>query len=199
MHSFVSSRAGRWLAALALVLSSAVWAAAQPAPVVDPVFLESMKYRNIGPFRGGRVTAVSGVPQQMHTFYMGSTGGGVWRTEDAGQTWRNLTDGQLKSGSIGAIAVAPSDPNVIYVGTGSACPRGNVSAGDGIYRVDRRRKDLDAHRTPGSRPDREDPRPSRRTRTWSTRPCSDTSSDPTRIAVSTDPRTGARTGRRSST
>jgi photosystem II stability/assembly factor-like uncharacterized protein len=93
-----------------------------------------MKYRNIGPFRGGRVTAVAGVVQQMHTFYMGSTGGGVWRTDDAGQTWRNLTDGQLKSGSIGAVAVAPSDPNVIYVGTGSACPRGNVSAGDGIYR-----------------------------------------------------------------
>jgi photosystem II stability/assembly factor-like uncharacterized protein len=109
-------------------------AGAQPAPVVDPVFLESMKYRSIGPFRGGRVTAVAGVPQQMHTFYMGSTGGGVWRTEDAGQTWRNLTDGQLKSASIGAVAVAPSDPNVIYVGTGSACPRGNVSAGDGLYR-----------------------------------------------------------------
>jgi len=93
-----------------------------------------MKYRSIGPYRGGRVTAVGGVAQQMHTFYMGSTGGGVFRTDDAGQTWRNLTDGQLKSGSIGAIAVAPSDPNVIYVGTGSACPRGNVSAGDGIYR-----------------------------------------------------------------
>ncbi len=120
--------------ALALVLSSAVSAAAQPTPRIDPVFLDSMKYRNIGPFRGGRVTAVAGVAQQMHTFYMGSTGGGVWRTDDAGQTWRNVTDGQLKSASIGALAVAPSDPNVIYVGTGSACPRGNVSAGDGIYR-----------------------------------------------------------------
>ncbi len=117
-----------------LVLSTAASAAAQPSPAIDPVFLDSMKYRNIGPYRGGRVTAVAGVSQQMHTFYMGSTGGGVWRTEDAGQTWRNVTDGQLKSSSIGAIAVAPSDPNVIYVGTGSACPRGNISAGDGIYR-----------------------------------------------------------------
>ena len=134
MHSFGSSRAVLWMTALALVLSSARWAAAQPPPTIDPVFLDSMKYRSIGPYRGGRVTAVAGVAQQMHTFYMGSTGGGVWRTEDAGQTWRNLTDGQVKSGSIGAIAVAPSDPNVIYVGTGSACPRGNVSAGDGIYR-----------------------------------------------------------------
>ena len=65
---------------------------------------------------------------------MGSTGGGVWRTDDAGQNWRNLTDGQIDAGSIGSIAVAPSDPNVIYVGTGSACPRGNVSAGVGMYR-----------------------------------------------------------------
>jgi photosystem II stability/assembly factor-like uncharacterized protein len=121
-------------AMLALVLLSAGWAMAQPAPTLDPLFLDSMKYRSIGPYRGGRVTTVAGVVQSLHTFYMGSTGGGVWRTEDAGQTWRNLTDGQLKSGSIGAIAVAPSDPNVIYVGTGSACPRGNVSAGDGIYR-----------------------------------------------------------------
>jgi len=134
MHSFGSSRAVLWMTALALALSSTKWAEAQPAPTIDPVFLDSMKYRSIGPYRGGRVTAVAGVAQQMHTFYMGSTGGGVWRTEDAGQTWRNLTDGQVKSGSIGAIAVAPSDPNVIYVGTGSACPRGNVSAGDGIYR-----------------------------------------------------------------
>ena len=134
MQSLASSRASLGMAALALVLSSAVRAAAQPSPAIDPVFLDSMKYRSIGPYRGGRVTAVTGVGQQMHTFYMGSTGGGVWRTDDAGQTWRNLTDGQLKSGSIGAIAVAPSDPNVIYVGTGSACPRGNVSAGDGIYR-----------------------------------------------------------------
>ncbi len=134
MHSFAPSRTGRWMAAVAFFLSPAGWAAAQPTPTIDPVFLDSMKYRSIGPYRGGRVTAVTGVAQQMHTFYMGSTGGGVWRTDDAGQTWRNVTDGQLKSGSIGAVAVAPSDPNVIYVGTGSACPRGNVSAGDGIYR-----------------------------------------------------------------
>jgi photosystem II stability/assembly factor-like uncharacterized protein len=132
MPSFAFSRAARFMAAL--ILMTAAWAGAQPAPSIDPAFLDSMKYRSIGPYRGGRVTAVAGVAREMHTFYMGSTGGGVWRTDDAGQTWRNVTDGQLKSGSIGAIAVAPSDPNVIYVGTGSACPRGNVSAGDGIYR-----------------------------------------------------------------
>jgi photosystem II stability/assembly factor-like uncharacterized protein len=132
MKSRGSNRRGA-LAAL-FVLATAGWALTQPAPSIEPSYLNSLKYRNIGPFRGGRATAVAGVPQQMHTFYMGSTGGGVWRTDDAGETWRNLTDGQLKSGSIGAIAVAPSDPNVIYVGTGSACPRGNVSAGDGVYK-----------------------------------------------------------------
>ena len=107
---------------------------AEPEPAVDPAFLASMEYRSIGPFRGGRVTAVAGVADETHTYYMGSTGGGVWRTGDAGLTWRNLTDGQIAAGSIGAIAVAPSDANVLYVGTGSACPRGNVSAGVGMYK-----------------------------------------------------------------
>ncbi|HSF17627.1 MAG TPA: glycosyl hydrolase [Vicinamibacteria bacterium] len=119
------------------VLAAFPWTqmvAAEPEPAIDPVFLESLEYRNIGPFRGGRVTAVAGVADEIHTFYMGSTGGGVWRTDDAGQTWRNLTDGQIAAGSIGAIAVAPSDANVVYVGTGSACPRGNISAGIGMYR-----------------------------------------------------------------
>jgi len=109
-------------------------ALAQPEPTIDEAFLEAMEYRSIGPYRGGRVTAVSGVNDSLHTFYMGSTGGGVWRTDDADQNWENLTDGQIDTGSIGSIAVAPSDPNVIYVGTGSAYPRGNVSAGVGMYR-----------------------------------------------------------------
>jgi photosystem II stability/assembly factor-like uncharacterized protein len=101
---------------------------------VDPVYLSAFTYRNVGPYRGGRVTAVAGVPQHPFTFYMGSTGGGVFKTEDAGVSWRNVTDGQLRVGGIGAIAVAPSDPNVVYVGTGSAEPRGNVSPGIGMYR-----------------------------------------------------------------
>ncbi|MFW6198580.1 MAG: WD40/YVTN/BNR-like repeat-containing protein, partial [Acidobacteriota bacterium] len=78
--------------------------------------------------------AFAGVPGDRHTFYMGSTGGGVWRTTDAGETWVSLTDGQIDAGGIGAIALAPSDPNVIYMGTGSACIRGNVSPGIGAYR-----------------------------------------------------------------
>ena len=142
--------------------------------------LNSMSYRLVGPFRGGRVTTVAGVPGDSMTYYMGSTGGGVWKTTDAGKTWFNVSDvtrrleprteaeimGEVDanlaefglvrepmgglpdaastwtrrqgdafgSSSIGAIAVAPSDPNVLYVGTGSACPRGNISPGDGIYK-----------------------------------------------------------------
>jgi photosystem II stability/assembly factor-like uncharacterized protein len=107
---------------------------AAPAATYDGNLLKGLEYRNIGPFRGGRVTAVAGVPSDILTFYMGSTGGGVWKTTDGGTSWMNVSDGQIGAGSIGAIAVADSDPNVIYVGTGSACPRGNISPGDGLYK-----------------------------------------------------------------
>lgn len=93
-----------------------------------------LQYRNIGPTRGGRSTAVAGIASRPNTFFMGTTGGGVWRTDDSGITWNNITDGQISVGSIGAVRVAPSDPNVIYVGTGSADPRGNISVGKGMYR-----------------------------------------------------------------
>ena len=96
--------------------------------------ISKLEYRNIGPYRGGRSTAVAGVVGERDTFYMGPTGGGVWKTTDGGATWRPVADKTLGAGSIGAIAVAPSDPNVVYVGTGSTCPRGNVSPGDGAYR-----------------------------------------------------------------
>ena len=105
-----------------------------PNVTVKPEHFSALKYRMIGPTRGGRVTAVEGVPSQPYTFYMGATGGGVWKTADGGSTWNNLSDGFFKAGSIGAIAAAFSDPNVVYVGTGSACPRGNVSPGVGIYK-----------------------------------------------------------------
>jgi photosystem II stability/assembly factor-like uncharacterized protein len=102
---------------------------------VDPGLFQSMRYRNIGPFRGGRVTAVTGVPGRPFTFYMGATGGGVWKTTDAGTTWTNISDGYFNTTGIGAIAVAPSDPNVIYVGTGESPVRGvKTSHGDGVYR-----------------------------------------------------------------
>jgi photosystem II stability/assembly factor-like uncharacterized protein len=107
---------------------------AQSPAGLDGSLLEGLQYRCIGPHRGGRVTAVEGIPSRPFTFLMGSTGGGVWKTTDAGISWQNISDKYFEAGSIGAIAVAPSDPNVIYVGTGSADPRGNVSAGCGLYR-----------------------------------------------------------------
>ncbi len=100
-----------------------------------------MRYRNIGPTRGGRVVAVAGDPVNKATFYFGSTGGGVWKTDDAGTTWRNVSDGYFQWASVGALAVAPSDPNVIYAGMGESTIRGNVSRGDGVY------KSTDAGRT----------------------------------------------------
>ena len=96
--------------------------------------LAAVTFRELGPFRGGRVTAVDGVPGEPHTFYFGSTGGGVWKTESAGQAWTNVTDGWLDVGSIGAVEVADGDPDIIYVGTGSADIRGNVSVGRGVWR-----------------------------------------------------------------
>lgn len=100
----------------------------------DPAHYQALRFRHIGPFRGGRSTTVTGIPDEPFTFYMGSTGGGVFKTTDAGMSWANVSDGFFEVGSIGAIAVADANPNVVYVGTGSACPRGNISPGIGMYR-----------------------------------------------------------------
>ena len=97
-------------------------------------FYSTLKYRSIGPNRGGRVTAITGVPAQPRTFYMGSTGGGIWKTIDAGHSWRNISDGQISTGSMGAIDVALSNPNIIFAGTGSSKIRSNVSIGRGMYK-----------------------------------------------------------------
>lgn len=96
--------------------------------------LRGFDFRMVGPARGGRATTVTGVRERPFEFWMGSTGGGVWKTENAGMSWTNVSDDDFAVGSIGAVAVAPSDPEVIWVGTGSACPRGNVSVGNGVYR-----------------------------------------------------------------
>jgi hypothetical protein len=97
--------------------------------------LEGLEWRLVGPWRGGRVTAVTGVRGQPNLYYMGATGGGVWKTENAGATWENLSDEYFKVGTIGAVAVAESDRNVIYVGTGEAPIRGvTTSHGDGMYK-----------------------------------------------------------------
>ena len=101
----------------------------------DESLYQDLKWRNIGPFRGGRSTAVAGVTSRPLTYYFGSTGGGVWKTTNAGKNWINISDGFFQTGSVGAIAVAESDPNVIYVGMGEAPVRGVMtSSGDGVYK-----------------------------------------------------------------
>jgi photosystem II stability/assembly factor-like uncharacterized protein len=103
-------------------------------PSVDPAFFNGMHYRLVGPSRGGRVTTVTGVPSQPKTFYMGVASGGLFRTTDGGATWIAITDGKVPLGSTGCVAVADSDPNVIYLGTGSDDVRSNVSTGRGMYK-----------------------------------------------------------------
>jgi photosystem II stability/assembly factor-like uncharacterized protein len=100
---------------------------------VDPSLLKGLQYRLVGPSRGGRVTTVTGVPSQPRTFYMGVASGGLFRTTDNGANWMPITDGKVPVGSTGSVAVADSDPNVIYLGTGSDDVRSNVSTGRGVY------------------------------------------------------------------
>lgn len=107
----------------------------EQASTFDAKLFDGLKWRNIGPFRGGRSNAITGVIGQPNLYYVGYTGGGVWKTEDAGLHWKNISDGSLKSGSVGDIAVADSDPNVIYVGMGEHAVRGVMTTyGDGIYK-----------------------------------------------------------------
>src|SRR4051794_28976228 len=108
-------------------------AKAEDSKPEDALF-KGMKYRVIGPFRGGRSLTASGIAGDPTTYYFGSTGGGVWKSTDGAMTWTPVFDKEGTS-SIGSLAVAPSDPNIVYVGTGEACLRGNISHGDGIYKT----------------------------------------------------------------
>ena len=122
------------VAVLALLTAqSASMLKAQGANYDDHLW-SGLSYRSVGPIRGGRVTAVTGVASEPLTFYMGSTGGGVWKTTDAGHSFVNVSDGFFAVASIGAVEVAPSDPNIVYVGTGSSKIRSNVSIGRGMYK-----------------------------------------------------------------
>ncbi|HJZ83968.1 MAG TPA: glycoside hydrolase [Polyangia bacterium] len=115
---------------LLLVLAASGRAAAQP---FAPDLWKELKWRSIGPYRGGRTKAAVGIPDQPHVFYVGVCNGGVWKTNDAGRTWQPLFDEQ-PTGSIGALAIAPSQPNILYVGSGEGLQRPDLSTGDGIYK-----------------------------------------------------------------
>ncbi|MEQ9570002.1 MAG: hypothetical protein RLN75_07400, partial [Longimicrobiales bacterium] len=127
-------------AALLLTLLPGTPAAAQDGgasmTAPDPALWNGLSYRMVGPTRGGRVTAVAGHRAHPGTFYMGSTGGGVWKTDDWGVTWLPIADDVLTTGSIGSIRVAASNPDVVYVGTGSDGIRSNVIEGRGMFRSD---------------------------------------------------------------
>ncbi len=118
--------------------------ATPPGPLaagsLDDALFKGLAWREVGPYRGGRSAAVTGIPGDPQTYYFGSTGGGVWKTEDGGTSWENVSDGSF-GGSIGSVAVSEWDPNVVYVGTGEETVRGNVSQGDGVW------KSTDAGRT----------------------------------------------------
>jgi photosystem II stability/assembly factor-like uncharacterized protein len=119
----------------ASLLLAAAFASSAWAVPIDPAGFQGLRWRLIGPFRGGRVLAVSGVTGEPNHFYFGAVNGGVWETGDAGRTWQPIFDGQPVA-SIGAIAVAPSNPRVIYVGTGEADMRSDIAQGEGVYRSD---------------------------------------------------------------
>jgi len=118
--------------ATALLLTAALATFAVPQQV-DPAAYAGMRWRMIGPFRGGRVITVAGIPSQPNVYYFGAVGGGVWKTTNAGVTWRPIFE-QAPVQSIGAIVIAPSDSNIIYVGTGEADMRASISFGDGVYK-----------------------------------------------------------------
>ncbi len=103
-------------------------------PPVDTTIWKSYRWRSVGPDRGGRSIAVSGVKGEPKVGYFGATGGGLWKTTDGGTTWHPVTDDQITSASVGAVAVSESDPNVVFIGTGESCIRGNIMPGDGVYK-----------------------------------------------------------------
>ncbi|MBK6760008.1 MAG: glycosyl hydrolase [Ignavibacteria bacterium] len=118
-----------------ILLATNLVAQSTPTTAELDIAFRAMQFRNIGPFRAGRSLAVAGHPDLRSTYYFGATGGGVWKTEDGGETWRAVSDTTFTSSSVGAITIAPSDPNVVYVGMGETDIRGNISPGDGMYRT----------------------------------------------------------------
>src|SRR5271156_3387965 len=126
---------------LALALLSFCSLALLAGPTYDAALYRGLEWRNIGPNRGGRSIASAGSSSRPFEYYFGATGGGLWKTTDGGSTWKPVTDGQIKSSSVGAVAVSESNPDVVYLGMGETELRGNIMQGDGVY------KSVDAGKT----------------------------------------------------
>jgi photosystem II stability/assembly factor-like uncharacterized protein len=122
------------VACLFLATLFLAFAVASAAPVPTGKLTSALRWRSVGPYTGGRVTTVAGIADEPNVFYMGTAGGGVWETEDYGHNWKNVSDKDFKSNDIGAMAIAPSDPKIIYVGTGDSAPRNTVLTGQGMYK-----------------------------------------------------------------
>jgi photosystem II stability/assembly factor-like uncharacterized protein len=139
--SRTSTRQVFWVA-IALVAISGAWglhgsaarAQAGPPPGLDPLLLNTFKWRSVGPDRAGRSIAISGVKGRPNEAYFGATGGGLWKTTNRGETWTPVTDGQIRSSSVGAVAVSETNPDLVFIGMGESCIRGNVMEGDGVYK-----------------------------------------------------------------
>jgi len=139
----ISRRLAFWACA-AVVAVSAGWnfgvraervvQTASADSLLDSAILKAYQWRSIGPARGGRSIAVTGVKGRRNEAYFGAVGGGLWKTTDGGQIWAPVTDGQIKSGSVGAVAVSESNPDIVFIGMGESCIRGNIKQGDGIYK-----------------------------------------------------------------
>ena len=108
---------------------------AQDTDPVDPTFDQNYSWRNIGPDRGGRSLGSSGSPGRPNEYYFGATGGGLWKTVDGGNEWFPVTDGKISSSSIGAVAVAETNPDIVYIGGGETQLRGSITQGDGVYKT----------------------------------------------------------------
>src|SRR5919202_4523987 len=129
------SRLPAWRRAVLLAGAISLLASASAFADVDPSLFNSLQWRNIGPNSGGRSLAVAGSVARPDEYYFGATGGGLWKTTDGGTTWAPVTDQQISSSSVGAVAVCPANPDVVYIGMGEVDLRGDVIPGDGVYKT----------------------------------------------------------------
>jgi photosystem II stability/assembly factor-like uncharacterized protein len=141
MKHFSISRKLLFLGFVSLGILAPVISLQAQESTLDTNLFKTLKYRNVGPNRGGRSLGIAGSPSRLNEYYFGATGGGLWKTTDGGITWKPVTDGQIKSSSVGAVAVSESNPDIVYIGMGESEFRGNIMQGDGIY------KSVDAGKT----------------------------------------------------